>query len=91
MLEFVVNNHLTLKLEDEKVNIYAGGELFRQCKFLLLNIPIKEVSSFDEFESIDEASEKLSRDMERRDTREFRIPPEIEFWAHCSNLQVWTE
>ena len=21
----------------------------------------------------------------------YRIPPETEFWGHCSNLQVWTE
>ena len=65
---------------------------------MLLNIPIKEISLFDEIESVDEAAENLSKVMERRyspwrenEAEEIGIPLEVEFWAHCSNLQVWSE
>lgn len=94
MKEFQVNKYITLKLEDGKTNIYIDGELFEQCKFLLLNIPVSEISYFDEIDSVDEASENLSTDMEGREGEEeggIKITPEVEFWAHSSNLQVWAE
>ena len=90
MKEFKVNDYITLKLEDGRTNIYVKELLFQQCKFLLLNIPVEEVSSFDEIESIDEAEERLDRSLEG-DPYEIDIPPETEFWGHCSNLQVWYE
>jgi len=89
--EFTVNEYITLKLEGERSNIYVKGRLFNQCKFLLLNIPVDKISSFDEIQSIDEAAEKLDRSLEGRETGVFKIPPEVEFWGHCSNLQVWME
>lgn len=46
--EFKVSEYIGLKLEEGKTNIYIKGELFRQCKFLLLNIPLDEISAFDE-------------------------------------------
>ncbi|MHA1343572.1 MAG: hypothetical protein ACTSQG_06280, partial [Promethearchaeota archaeon] len=91
MREFKVNKYITLKLEGEETVIYITGERFIQCKFLLLNIPIKKLSSFDEIESIDEATDKLDHSLEPWDGREDKIPPEVEFWGHCSNLQVWYE
>jgi len=98
MKEFHVNNYITLKLEDGRTNIYVDGELFEQCKFLLLNIPVEQVSSLDEIESVDEAAENLSKKMEKRffpwgenEMVDIEIPPEVEFWAHSSNLQVWSE
>ena len=59
MKEFKVNKFITLKLEGEHTNIYVDGVLFQQCKFLILNIPIEKVSSFDKIDSIDEVAEKL--------------------------------
>ncbi len=91
MKEFKVIEYITLKMEGNKTNIYVNGELFNQCKFLLLNIPVNKISSFDEIESIDEAVERLDRSMEGRGRKNFMIPPETEFWGHCSNLQVWAE
>ena len=91
MLEFEVNKYITLKLEDKKTNIYVNGELFKQCKYLLLNISIEEISSFDEIDSVDEAAEKLNHSEEPREGYIKKIPPEVEFWGHCSNLQVWYE
>ena len=96
MQEFKVNDFVTLKLEGKDTVIYVAGERFRQCKYLLLNIPVEEVSSFDEIDSIDEVAEKLDNSLESmanplKDYYRFDISPEVGFWAHCSNLQVWSE
>ena len=88
MKEFKVNNFITLKLEKGKTNIYINGQYFKQCLFLLLNIPVDKVSSFNDIESIDEASTKLSRKMENNHNI---IKPEVEFMGHCSNIQAWAE
>ena len=88
--EFQVNEHLTLKLEKGKTNIYINNILFRQCKYLLLNIPVDKITALNDIESIDEAAEKLNRSLEGYH-HEVNITPETEFWGHCSNLQVWFE
>ena len=64
MQEFKVNEHITLKLENGKTNIYIADKLFRQCKYLLLEIPVDEMYFFDEIQSIDEAAETLDHTME---------------------------
>lgn len=92
MKEFRINQFIVLKLEDEKTNIYVNDELFSQCKYLLLNILIEDIISIDEIRSIDEAAESLSHSSEPRPWENpTRISPEVEFWGHCSNLQVWVE
>jgi len=88
--EFKVNDYLSLKLEDNITNIYIKGRLFQQCKYLLLNIHIDEITSLDNIQSIDEAAEMLDRSLEGAPSN-LGIPPETEFWGHCSNLQVWYE
>ena len=93
--EFHINQYLSVRLErepwaDKKTMIYVAGQPFIQCKFLLLNIPITKISTFDEIESIDEAAEKVDVLVEK-EMRKIEIPPEVEFWGHCSNLQVWYE
>ena len=89
MQEFKVNEYITLKLEHGETNIYIDYKLFIQCKFLYLDIPIDKISSFDEIESIDEAAERIGQKVKQ--TEEKQIPTEVEFWGHCSNLQVWAE
>ena len=90
--KFVVNNYLELRLNGKETVIYVNGERFNQCKFLLLNIPVSEIQSFDDIESIDEAAEKLDGSLEEDiSVKEVGIPPEVEFWGHSSNLQVWVE
>ncbi|MFW9879353.1 MAG: hypothetical protein ACFFG0_40265 [Candidatus Thorarchaeota archaeon] len=91
MKQFKVNSYLTLKLENGKTNIYVKDTLFNQCKYLLLNIPIKKISSLEEIESVDEADEKLDKSLEFLKDQEEKFPPDVEFWGHCSNLQVWVE
>jgi len=88
--EFKVNEFLSLRLEGDKTFIYVEGKRFDQCRFLLLDVSIEQARSFDEIESIDEAAEKLDRSLERGGGSR-TIPPETEFWGHCSNLQVWYE
>ena len=93
MSEFTINSFITLKLEDGKTNIYVLGEEFIQCKYLLMNIPVQDINKYNEIDSIDEVAEKLDKTLERGNLDRFkvRIPPMVEFWGHCSNLQVWTE
>ncbi len=92
--EVKINDYITVRLEDSKSNIYVKRRFFNQCKYLLLNIQVNKISSFDEIDSIDEASELLDKSLEGMESNEYIIniiKPKDEFWAHCSNLQVWAE
>ena len=95
MLEYKINDYLTLRLEDEegesKTNIYVNGELFNQCKYLMLNIPIGDNEKFDAIESIDEAADILGWTYDGQEGIEYNIDSKTEFWGHCSNLQAWCE
>lgn len=92
-MEFRINKFLSLRLKRDFTEIYVAGKSFQQCKFLLLVIPVKDVTSLDSVKSIDEATQELSRSLEPSDEflRVDQIPPETEFWGHCSNLQAWYE
>ena len=89
--EFKVNEYITLKLEDDITNLYVNDDLFRQCKLLLLNIPTDEDSG--QIQSIDEAADNLGWSPFGQMAPDIRhkIPPETQFWAHCSNIQAWIE
>lgn len=91
MLKFSINDHLELRLENNKTNIYVNNELFIQCKYLLLNISIEETDNLKDINSIDEAVAKLNRSFEFSSQKEIKISPEVQFWGHCSNLQAWYE
>ena len=86
-LEFVVNDYITLRLENRRSNIYVGGRIFRQCKYLLLNLSVDKTRDYDEIESIDEAAEFL----QSPPGTGISIPPKTEFWGHCSNIQAWVK
>lgn len=90
MIEFKVNDYVSLRFEDEKTVIYVSGKRFRQCVNLLLNIPVDDIHEFDQIDSIDEAAEILDKSREDEDLP-IIIPSRVEFWGHCSNLQVWSE
>ena len=94
MKEFKINDLLKLKLEDNKTVIYVNDVKIIQCKYLLMNElnfdrEIKENNP--EKLTIDAQSENLNHSLELVDEYENEIPPEVEFWAHSSNLQVWYE
>lgn len=78
MKEFIVNPYISLRLEQGETMIYVVDQPFKQCKLLLLNIPIAEVSAFVELESIDEIAEDDDRMMESEMMRT-EIPPDVEF------------
>jgi len=111
--EFKVNDYITLKLEyvEDDIDaapgwstvIYVKDKRFKQCKYLLLNISVDDISSFDKIQSVDEAAEEVRDrflkkygndywvDYNEDDESVEKIPPEVEFWGHCSNMQVWYE
>ena len=89
--EFRVNEHLVLKLERNRTNIYVGGRLFNHCKYLLLNIVRNKFKEYDEIDSIDEAAEILDDSMHGVRFQNYHVSPETEFWGHCSNIQAWYE
>ena len=64
--------------------------MFRQCKFVIFNIPRFELSLLDSVESIDEL---LSLEIKNQDFHigNLKISPEEKFWVHCSSFQVWAE
>jgi len=91
MVKYSINKFLDLRLENDRTNIYVNNELFLQCKYLLLKIPISEIESFEEISSINEVIDKLDKTLEVSENKDYSISPEIQFWGHCSNLQVWYE
>jgi len=90
MKEFVLSKNILLRLEKDQTVIYVDGERFDQCRYILLSRKIDEFEELLSLDSIDELAGKLDNSMEReRDS--IKISPETEFWAHCSNLQMWYE
>ncbi len=91
MLKFRINDYLELRFEDSKTNIYVDNELFIQCKYLLLNFSTNNCGDYEDIHSIDEAIETLDKSFEFSKTERNSIPPKVQFWGHCSNLQAWCE
>ena len=88
-IKFKLNEFLTVWFESGKTVIYVKEKPFSICKYLLMNVPWSEV---DDYDSIDQASEFYSKQLEIEITpNEIGLSPEEEFKGHCSNLQVWAE
>ena len=85
---YKINEFITLKLENNKTNIYINGELFRQCMYVLLNFTRDNIDDYNEILDMDEAIKKYNRENE---SNKMVITPETEFWGHCSNLEAWVE
>ena len=85
---YKINEQITLKLENDKTNIYINGERFDQCKYLLLNLEAEAIPEYDGFKSIDEVFEYYGRTNERN---KFILEPKQEFIGHCSNISAWVE
>ncbi|MFX0038316.1 MAG: hypothetical protein ACFFCY_03440 [Promethearchaeota archaeon] len=91
MLKYTINKFLDLRFEDGKTNIYVNNELFRHCKYILLNISSSISEDIEEIDSIDDIVETLNGNYENIGETPDNITPEMMFWAHCSNLQAWYE
>lgn len=101
--EFHVNKYILLRLEGNLTVIWLNGKRFIDCKRLIINIPRNDIKNYDSIESIDEAFDlydhylidnkiyKGENGMIYPTPYSYNIPPEVEFWAHCSNLQCWVE
>jgi len=61
----------------------VNNEYFNHCKFLLINIPVEEITELEEIESIDEMAQRLGNSLEEGRS-EITIPGETAFWGHCS-------
>ncbi|TFG20492.1 MAG: hypothetical protein EU529_14810 [Promethearchaeota archaeon] len=91
MLEYKIDDYITLRLVNKKTVIYIKGERFMQCKYLLLINP-HEQEKQREIDSIDEAADELSSELENGlKPIDLGITPKQEFWGHCSNIQAWVE
>lgn len=86
-IEVQLNRHISLKLEEDKTNIYVDNKIFRQCKSLIVHIPIKELDKYNDLTSIDDLEQNFPKS---RYSPSYQSP-EDEFWGHCSNIQVWVE
>ena len=94
MKEFIISDLFKLKLEDKKTMIYINDVRIIQCKYLLLNEgDINSETEMDTSEklTIDAQSKNLNHSLELIDNYENDLLPEVEFWAHSSNLQAWYE
>lgn len=86
--EFKINNLITLKLEGGKTFIYINNRKVIICKHVLINVPINKSI---EFRSNDEFIEKSTDHSYNIQDDLTLIPIDLEFWVHCSNMQVWAE
>lgn len=91
-MEFVVNEYIALKLENNKTIMYVNGEECDLCCGVLVNVagdyPRLSGGNQDSVDFvIDSGKYKSTSNVEIRK----KVTPEEEFWAFCSNLQVWVE
>ena len=87
-LKFKINEFLELELWGGKTFIIVNGRRFTHCKYVLLNIPIDDI---DHYTSIDSINEIINNSDHLLEVYPEIITPEVEFWAHCSNLHAWAE
>jgi Ras-related protein Rab-2A len=88
---FKINKLVDLRLIGNKTYLYVNNRRLTICTFLLINIPKDRFRESDEIKSIDEAAERLGRSLETTRPYHFKITPEEEFRAHCSNIQAFFE
>lgn len=88
MQEFRVNEFINLKLVDTRTEIYVNDEYFRQCKYLIISIPVKEIEEWEHYDSMDEVI-RATKKIKGGEGRAGKLTPEETFWGHCSNLQAW--
>ncbi|MFX0101963.1 MAG: hypothetical protein ACFFCS_20525, partial [Candidatus Hodarchaeota archaeon] len=100
--EFKLNDYLTVVLKKGKKEIHVAGKPTGIGSLNLLNRP-KETNPLEYFETIDELAIDNFHQVGGsygypgkhshiyRKIKKPKITPETEFWALCSNLQVWVE
>lgn len=86
--EYVIDDYITLRLEEDETVIYVSGKRFSICKSVLIVNPYDNV--YKDINSIDELVD-LSPNIEEIDLKFLGVSKEVEFFGHCSNLQLWSE
>ncbi len=82
MIEFQINQILSVRLEGRNVKIYIQEKEFYVCSELIQNTKF----NVEQFDSIDNLLEQ------KQDSNvNLVLYPEDEFWGVCSNLQAWYE
>ena len=101
--EFNANKYILLRLEGKFTVIHVNGKRFINCKRLIIVIPETNIEKYEGIESIDEVSDLsdhylIDNEMYKEENGKlhfspysYDIPPETEFWGHCSNIQAWVE
>ncbi len=64
-IKFTLNDFLTVRFVTNKTVIYVKNRPFKICKYLLMNVPLREIN---DYESIDQASEFYSKQLEHEIT-----------------------
>jgi len=72
---FVVNEFITLKLENGKSNIYVLNQLFNHCKYLIVSTNVEAIEDLSKIESIDELAEET--DYTKKNNGELKIPENL--------------
>ena len=62
--KFIVNDYITLRLEDDTTSLYINNTPFLYCTYLLLSVPLSEIEKYEEIGSIDEAADILDHSLE---------------------------
>lgn len=89
-MEFKVNEYLSAKLVEGKVQIYVRDKYASMCTYVKTDIEATEMIELTEMEPLDDAVERIRAD-KGLNALKIEISPEDEFWAICSNMQVWAE
>lgn len=88
---FVINKHITLKLKSNITGLYIDEMEFLHCKYLLLKMKPAKMEDHNNINSIDDITINLDSTKMRLITQMYKMTPEQEFQAHCSNIQAWVE
>ncbi len=85
--EYIVNEYITVKLENGNINIYVENKFFRKCNFLSVNFPNKHL----------DVSNILSQPVEKSNQSKieckinFPLSQEVEFREYCNRFHAWMD
>ncbi|MHA1489013.1 MAG: hypothetical protein ACTSRI_05090 [Promethearchaeota archaeon] len=88
---FKVNEHITVKLDGNKIKIFVDGSYLTQLNsfiFLAFKNNIDSIILFDSGYKIIENCDDIYGEIGEDNNI---INPEEEFWEYCSNLKAWAE
>ena len=88
---YKINELVELRLIGNRTYLYVNNKPLIVCTFLLINIPTDKIHDYDDIKSIDEVAETLDKSLETTPPFFYKITPEEEFRAHCSNIQAFFE